>query len=84
MAQLCMFCSPSSLSFPLLLPSLQATLDVVMNLQFHYIEKLWQTFWYSTAPSSDGNTAINNRSAFAVTFVSSYKEKIGFYLSELQ
>eukprot|EP00066_Takifugu_rubripes_P028410 XP_011617676.1 PREDICTED: DNA-binding protein RFX2 isoform X3 [Takifugu rubripes] len=38
----------------------EATLDVVMNLQFHYIEKLWQTFWYSTAPSSDGNTAINN------------------------
>uniref|UniRef100_A0A3Q1GAV6 DNA-binding protein RFX2 n=1 Tax=Acanthochromis polyacanthus TaxID=80966 RepID=A0A3Q1GAV6_9TELE len=32
----------------------EATLDVVMNLQFHYIEKLWQTFWYSTPPSSDG------------------------------
>ncbi|KAM4629721.1 DNA-binding protein RFX2 isoform 2-T2 [Polymixia lowei] len=38
----------------------EATLDVVMNLQFHYIEKLWQTFWYSTAPSSDGNTTIPN------------------------
>ncbi|XP_069009323.1 DNA-binding protein RFX2 isoform X2 [Embiotoca jacksoni] len=37
-----------------------ATLDVVMNLQFHFIEKLWQTFWYSTAPSSDGSTAIPN------------------------
>ncbi|XP_062308478.1 DNA-binding protein RFX2 isoform X2 [Osmerus eperlanus] len=36
----------------------EATLDVVMNLQFHYIEKLWQTFWYSTAPSSDGSTTI--------------------------
>ncbi|XP_024120962.2 DNA-binding protein RFX2-like [Oryzias melastigma] len=29
-----------------------------MNLQFHYIEKLWQTFWCSTAPSSDGSTSI--------------------------
>ncbi|XP_040039907.2 DNA-binding protein RFX2 isoform X1 [Gasterosteus aculeatus] len=38
----------------------EATLDVVMNLQFHYIEKLWQTFWYSTPPSSDGNTTIQN------------------------
>ncbi|XP_026178751.1 DNA-binding protein RFX2 isoform X3 [Mastacembelus armatus] len=38
----------------------EATLDVVMNLQFHYIEKLWQTFWYSTPPSSDGSTAIPN------------------------
>ncbi|RVE73512.1 hypothetical protein OJAV_G00032060 [Oryzias javanicus] len=36
----------------------EATLDVVMNLQFHYIEKLWQTFWCSTAPSSDGSTSI--------------------------
>ncbi|XP_053481789.1 DNA-binding protein RFX2 isoform X3 [Ictalurus furcatus] len=34
----------------------EATLDVVMNLQFHFIEKLWQTFWYSALPSSDGNT----------------------------
>ncbi|KAJ8389605.1 hypothetical protein AAFF_G00118420 [Aldrovandia affinis] len=31
----------------------EATLDVVMNLQFHYIEKLWQTFWCSAATSSD-------------------------------
>ncbi|XP_022525929.1 DNA-binding protein RFX2 isoform X4 [Astyanax mexicanus] len=38
----------------------EATLDVVMNLQFHFIEKLWQTFWYSTAPSSDGTTTIPN------------------------
>ncbi|XP_036824315.1 DNA-binding protein RFX2 isoform X3 [Oncorhynchus mykiss] len=38
----------------------EATLDVVMNLQFHYIEKLWQTFWYSTAPSSDVTTTIPN------------------------
>ncbi|XP_072295176.1 DNA-binding protein RFX2 isoform X2 [Eucyclogobius newberryi] len=36
----------------------EATLDVVMNLQFHYIEKLWQTFWYATSPSSDGSAAV--------------------------
>ncbi|KAF5890953.1 DNA-binding protein RFX2 isoform X1, partial [Clarias magur] len=36
----------------------EATLDVVMNLQFHFIEKLWHTFWYSALPSSDGNTPI--------------------------
>ncbi|KAM8890515.1 DNA-binding protein RFX2 isoform 4-T4 [Synchiropus picturatus] len=38
----------------------EATLDVVMNLHFHLIEKLWQKFWYSTLPSSDGNTAMNS------------------------
>uniref|UniRef100_UPI0037E902CC DNA-binding protein RFX2 isoform X1 n=2 Tax=Semicossyphus pulcher TaxID=241346 RepID=UPI0037E902CC len=38
----------------------EATLDVVMNLQFHYIEKLWQTFWYSTPPPSDGSTTVAN------------------------
>lgn len=73
MAQRRMFCSPSSLSFfppSSLPPSSQATLDVVMNLQFHYIEKLWQTFWYATAPSSDGNTAIT-RSGFPATFFTS-------------
>lgn len=48
--------------FPPLLPLLQATLDVVMNLQFHYIEKLWQTFWYSTPPPSDGSTTLPSRS----------------------
>ncbi|KAG9343465.1 hypothetical protein JZ751_013631 [Albula glossodonta] len=36
----------------------EATLDVVMNLQFHYIEKLWQTFWCSAAPSSDGMSSL--------------------------
>ncbi|XP_013766307.1 DNA-binding protein RFX2 [Pundamilia nyererei] len=40
----------------------EATLDVVMNLQFHYIEKLWQTFWYSTPPPSDGSTTLPSRS----------------------
>lgn len=71
---------PSSLSSSLrsslpLNPScslLQATLDVVMNLQFHYIEKLWQTFWYSTPPSSDGSTTIPNRSGFNVNMVSCF------------
>lgn len=51
-----------AMAHPVCPPPLQATLDVVMNLQFHYIEKLWQTFWYSTAPSSDGNTTMPNRS----------------------
>ncbi|XP_047910034.1 DNA-binding protein RFX2 isoform X4 [Anser cygnoides] len=36
----------------------EATLDVVMNLQFHYIEKLWQSFWSPKTPSSDGSTAL--------------------------
>ncbi|KAG5847264.1 hypothetical protein ANANG_G00124150 [Anguilla anguilla] len=36
----------------------EATLDVVMNLQFHYIEKLWQTFWCSAAPSSGRATPL--------------------------
>ncbi|EMP33529.1 DNA-binding protein RFX2 [Chelonia mydas] len=38
--------------------SSMATLDVVMNLQFHYIEKLWQSFWSSKTPSSDGSTTM--------------------------
>nr|XP_013003821.1 DNA-binding protein RFX2 isoform X3 [Cavia porcellus] len=32
----------------------QATLDVVTNLQFHYIEQLWLSFWNSKATSGDG------------------------------
>ncbi|XP_048197845.1 DNA-binding protein RFX2 [Perognathus longimembris pacificus] len=36
----------------------EATLDVVMNLQFHYIEKLWLSFWNSKASPSDGPTAL--------------------------
>ncbi|XP_062452084.1 DNA-binding protein RFX2 isoform X2 [Rhea pennata] len=36
----------------------EATLDVVMNLQFHYIEKLWQSFWSPKTPSSDGSTTL--------------------------
>ncbi|XP_029105230.1 DNA-binding protein RFX2-like isoform X2 [Scleropages formosus] len=38
----------------------EATLDVVMNLQFHYIEKLWQSFWLSAAPSSDSSTPVGS------------------------
>ncbi|XP_072137864.1 transcription factor RFX3-like isoform X4 [Mobula birostris] len=35
----------------------EAILDVVVNLQFSLIEKLWQTFWhYSPSPSPDGTT----------------------------
>nr|XP_031292908.1 DNA-binding protein RFX2 isoform X4 [Camelus dromedarius] len=36
----------------------EATLDVVMNLQFHYIEKLWLSFWNSKAPSGDGPASL--------------------------
>ncbi|XP_054904597.1 DNA-binding protein RFX2 isoform X3 [Poeciliopsis prolifica] len=36
----------------------EATLDVVMNLQFHYVENFWQNFWNATAPSNDGSTTI--------------------------
>ncbi|XP_041272452.1 DNA-binding protein RFX2 isoform X4 [Onychostruthus taczanowskii] len=36
----------------------EATLDVVMHLQFHYIEKLWQSFWSPKAAPSDGPTAL--------------------------
>ncbi|XP_068938947.1 DNA-binding protein RFX2 isoform X5 [Petaurus breviceps papuanus] len=36
----------------------EATLDVVMNLQFHYIEKLWLSFWSSKPPSGEGSTAL--------------------------
>lgn len=32
-----------------------------MNLQFHYIEKLWQSFWSPKTPSSDGSTALPSR-----------------------
>ncbi|XP_055514666.1 DNA-binding protein RFX2-like isoform X4 [Leucoraja erinacea] len=32
----------------------EAMLDVVINLQFHYIEKLWQTFWHSAPSPNDG------------------------------
>ncbi|XP_040846695.1 DNA-binding protein RFX2 isoform X2 [Ochotona curzoniae] len=36
----------------------EATLDVVMNLQFHYIEKLWLAFWNSKGPASDGPASL--------------------------
>lgn len=36
----------------------EATLDVVMNLQFHYIEKLWLSFWNSKPSSSDGPASL--------------------------
>ncbi|KAF6096655.1 regulatory factor X2 [Phyllostomus discolor] len=36
----------------------EATLDVVMNLQFHYIEKLWLSFWNSKASSSDSPASL--------------------------
>nr|XP_035142092.2 DNA-binding protein RFX2 isoform X2 [Callithrix jacchus] len=36
----------------------EATVDVVMNLQFHYIEKLWLSFWNSKASSSEDPTSL--------------------------
>ncbi|NXX94755.1 RFX2 protein, partial [Centropus bengalensis] len=36
----------------------EATLDVVMNLQFHYIEKLWQSFWNPKTPPTDSSAAL--------------------------
>ncbi|XP_078526786.1 DNA-binding protein RFX2 isoform X2 [Lissotriton helveticus] len=36
----------------------EATLDVVINLQFQYIEKLWQAFW-SSKTSTDGSTHLS-------------------------
>ncbi|XP_075060764.1 DNA-binding protein RFX2 isoform X2 [Mixophyes fleayi] len=38
----------------------EATLDVVMNLQFQYIEKLWQAFWNSKPSSPDGSTSLTS------------------------
>uniref|UniRef100_A0A4W3HJB4 Transcription factor RFX3 n=1 Tax=Callorhinchus milii TaxID=7868 RepID=A0A4W3HJB4_CALMI len=39
----------------------EAILDVVVNLQFSLIEKLWQTFWhFSPSPSTDVNTINQN------------------------
>ncbi|KAM6219417.1 DNA-binding protein RFX2 isoform 1-T1 [Rhynchocyon petersi] len=35
----------------------EATLDVVINLQFHYVEKLWLAFW-STKATSDSPTSV--------------------------
>lgn len=32
-----------------------------MNLQFHYIEKLWQSFWSPKTPPSDGSAALPSR-----------------------
>lgn len=42
--------------------SFQAILDVVVNLQFSLIEKLWQTFWrYSPPDTVEGATVTENR-----------------------
>ncbi|KAM8940244.1 DNA-binding protein RFX2 isoform 2-T2 [Pelodytes ibericus] len=38
----------------------EATLDVVMNLQFQYIEKLWQAFWNSKPSSPDGTNPMTS------------------------
>ncbi|XP_053158894.1 DNA-binding protein RFX2 isoform X2 [Hemicordylus capensis] len=36
----------------------EASVDVVMNLQFHYIEKLWQAFWNSKPPSNEASGGV--------------------------
>uniref|UniRef100_A0A4W3IHN4 DNA-binding protein RFX2 n=1 Tax=Callorhinchus milii TaxID=7868 RepID=A0A4W3IHN4_CALMI len=41
----------------------EAMLDVVINLQFHYIEKLWQTFWHSAPSSNDADSATSENDA---------------------
>lgn len=38
----------------------EASMDVVMNLQFQYIEKLWQSFWNSKTASSDTTLAVSS------------------------
>ncbi|KAM9331514.1 DNA-binding protein RFX2 isoform 2-T2 [Gastrophryne carolinensis] len=38
----------------------ETTVDVVMNLQFQYIEKLWQAFWNSKTSSPDGSTSLSS------------------------
>nr|XP_056723567.1 DNA-binding protein RFX2 [Euleptes europaea] len=36
----------------------EASVDVVTNLQFHYIEKLWQSFWNCKPPTGDASSSI--------------------------
>ncbi|KAM5192289.1 DNA-binding protein RFX2 [Mantella aurantiaca] len=38
----------------------EATVDVVMNLQFQYIEKLWLAFWNSKPSSPDGSMVLSS------------------------
>lgn len=59
----------------------QAILDVVVNLQFSLIEKLWQTFWrYCPSNSIEGITMTENRCAafqyYTSTSNSSFKHTI--------
>uniref|UniRef100_A0A669C553 Transcription factor RFX3 n=1 Tax=Oreochromis niloticus TaxID=8128 RepID=A0A669C553_ORENI len=52
---------PETVSFMTVLFSFQAILDVVVNLQFSLIEKLWQTFWrYSPPDTVEGATVTEN------------------------
>ncbi|KAL8177506.1 UNVERIFIED_CONTAM: DNA-binding protein rfx2 [Gekko kuhli] len=36
----------------------EASVDVVTNLQFHYIEKLWQSFWNCKSPTGEGASSV--------------------------
>lgn len=54
--------SPSTVVVLFTLCLFQAILDVVVNLQFSLIEKLWQTFWrYSPPESVEDATVTENR-----------------------
>lgn len=56
------FCASVCHSEKLCFVCVQAILDVVVNLQFSLIEKLWQTFWrYSPSTAVEGATIIENR-----------------------
>ncbi|XP_054837579.1 DNA-binding protein RFX2 isoform X2 [Eublepharis macularius] len=36
----------------------EASVDVVTNLQFHYIEKLWQSFWNCKPPTGEAASSV--------------------------
>ena len=56
---------------------LQAILDVVVNLQFSLIEKLWQTFWrYSPSDLVEGTTITENRSALSLALSLSFSPSL--------
>ncbi|NXV40725.1 RFX2 protein, partial [Uria aalge] len=59
----------------------EATLDVVVNLQFHYIEKLWQSFWSPKTPSSDGSAALPPR--YTAMTGNSLSDSAGFFAGTL-
>ncbi|CDQ78835.1 unnamed protein product [Oncorhynchus mykiss] len=60
----------------------EAILDVVVNLQFSLIEKLWQTFWrYSPSDSVEGATITENRSSLCLSLSVSLLSLLSLSLS---